>query len=157
MDERPSVITNPTELARSAGFWDRAMLAAALLAVAYCWLEQYWLLLNVVIVPAALVALDVMTSELATDFPWGIGSVAAGIRSKLGLRRGHECLLVLGHYWRVRYWPVWRANCVAAYRSARRQTTAWRTMMNDSVRLRLWRACSWLSAIRCSLSVRRTK
>jgi hypothetical protein len=104
--DQPAIITVPTQLNRTDGFIDVAALLGSGLAV-------WWLALRGVPIWAfipILVALAIftLTGEPAGDVPF-IGMVAAGLRSKLGLRRASEWLMAWWHYFRVRQWPDFQA------------------------------------------------
>lgn len=100
--EQPVIITVPTELNRSDGFVDLSVLLMSGLAV-------WWLALRGVPIWAfipmlVLLAIFVLTGEPAGDIPF-VGAIAAGLRSKLGLRRAHEWVMAYCHYFKVRQWP----------------------------------------------------
>lgn len=108
MDERPDVVTIPTELERSDAAWDIAVGLGVLLGAVYCvkppdmgGLGLPWPFL---IPPLLPVALYVLTGEYAGDLPW-IGGVASGLRSKLGARRAHEWIQAYAWYARVTLIP----------------------------------------------------
>jgi hypothetical protein len=155
MDERPDVVTIPTELERSDAAWDIAVGLGVLLGAVYCvkppdmgGLGLPWPFL---IPPLLPVALYVLTGEYAGDLPW-IGGVASGLRSKLGARRAHEWIQAYGWYARVTLIPNGRDWCRRSYRFIRRQTFRWRRRL--SVRTTCWRsaACSWACHIRSSFA-----
>jgi hypothetical protein len=60
-------------------------------------------------------AICLMTSAGAGDLPV-IGGLAAGLRSKLGLRGAHEWLAAYWHYFRVRQWPDFQHWSVTTWR-----------------------------------------
>lgn len=116
--ERPQLVTVPTELDRSDAFFDCAILAGAVLIMWDAILNGVpwqWLVPGVLIV-----AIWTLTGEPAADVPF-IGAIAAGLRSKLGLRRAHEWLLAFGHFYRVVIWPQWRLNYAHAIAGLRRR------------------------------------
>ncbi len=94
----PPTVTVPTELERSDGFVDLSILAAAVLTMWELALHDVpiWAMAPIVV----LVAIFTLTGEPAADVPY-IGAVAAGVRSKLGLRRAHEWCLAYLHYTNV--------------------------------------------------------
>jgi hypothetical protein len=106
-DQPQHVHTVPTELERSDGFIDFAVLFAMILVVWDLALHgvPLWASLPFVIIAAVWT----LTGEPAADVPY-IGAVAAGIRSKLGLRRAHEWVLAYLWYFRVAVWPEWRTR-----------------------------------------------
>jgi hypothetical protein len=106
VDDRPATITIPTELERADAFWGFAVCATTVLAAktALEWGVPWpWLVL-----PVLVVMVWWLTGEGAGDTPW-IGAIAAGLRSKLGLRRAHEWALAFSHFFEVRIIPDWRA------------------------------------------------
>ncbi len=112
--ERPQLVTVPTELDRTDAFYDCALLAGSVLVLWDAVLNGVpwqWL-----VPPVLVVAIWTLTGEPAADVPF-IGAVAAGLRSKLGLRRAHEWLLAFGHFYRVVIWPQWRHNAASAARN----------------------------------------
>ena len=152
MDETPAqLFTNPTELDRHDGFIDLAVLAGAALGA-------WWLVLQGVpwpwlVPPLLVVAIWMLSGAPAADVPY-LGALASGVQSKLGLRRIHEWVQVIIYFWLVAHWPVWRAWCVASFRSSRQRTIKCARQLSARMRCRLSRACSWASAIRYRLSVR---
>ena len=152
MDEAPAqLFTNPTELDRHDGFIDLAVLASTALGA-------WWLVLQGVpwpwlVLPLLCVAIWMLSGAPAADVPY-LGALAAGVQSKLGLRRVHEWVQAIVHFWRVAHWPLWRAWCVASFHSSRRRTMRCAHRLNAQTRYRLSRACSWGSAIRFKLSAR---
>ncbi len=106
-DLAPPTVTVPTELERSDGFVDLSILAAAVLTMWELALHgvPIWAMAPIVV----LVAIFTLTGEPAADVPY-IGAVAAGVRSKLGLRRAHEWCLAYVHYFKVRIWPDWMTH-----------------------------------------------
>jgi hypothetical protein len=114
VDERPTIVVIPTELERQSAYYDLAALGFSAIAVGWLKsnnLEWWWALPLVVII-----GLWTLSGEPAADVQ-GVGVIAAGLRSKMGLRRSHEWLLAWGHYWKLAVWPEWKAKCVAFYRS----------------------------------------
>lgn len=100
--EQPAIVVVPTELGRQDGFIDSAVLLGSGLAVWWLALRgvPIWMFIPVLIA----LAIFVLTGEPAGDVPF-IGAVAAGLRSKLGLRRASEWVMAWMHYFRVRQWP----------------------------------------------------
>jgi len=110
-DQAPVTVTVPTELERSDGFVDLAVLFGTGLLI-------WWLAVPKDLGPLhiggialwytlplfAIIAVFTLTGEPAADVPY-IGAVAAGLRSKLGLRRAHEWLLAYWHFFKVAQWP----------------------------------------------------
>ena len=97
--------------------------------------------------PLLLIAVEVLSGEQATEWKF-LGSVATGLRSKLGHRRAHEWAQAAWHYWRLAIYPVWRDQCVAFSAFLRLRTTT--LYRNASARIR-WihlRACSWAARMR---------
>jgi hypothetical protein len=117
MDERPELLTIPTELERQDAFVDLFILATYILLSWYGMQEMHlpWQPFLVGVIPLALWAL---TGEPAADVGY-VGSIAAGLRNRLGSRRAHEWLLAYGHYFLLAVLPVWRGSCVATLRSTR--------------------------------------
>lgn len=118
--EQSAIVTVPTELSRSDGFIDAAVLLGSGLAV-------WWLALKGVpiwaFIPVLLVlAIFVLTGEPAGDVPF-VGAIAAGLRSKLGLRRAHEWVMAWAHYFRVRMWPDFKEWVRCQTLSAKTATT----------------------------------
>lgn len=104
--EQPAIIVVPTELGRQDGFIDSAVLLGSGLAVWWLALRgvPIWMFIPVLLA----LAIFVLTGEPAGDVPF-IGAVAAGLRSKLGLRRASEWVLAWAHYFRIRQWPDFKA------------------------------------------------
>lgn len=153
IEDRPALVTVPTELERQDAFIDGAALAGTVLIAWWLTLQGLgWWLAPLVV----LVSVWTLTGEPAADVPY-LGAVASGLRSKLGLRRAHEWLLAFWHYFRLAIWPVWKANCEAYWNSSRQRITDWRARLSAAIRWSLSRVCSWGSAIRYSLSARRAK
>jgi hypothetical protein len=103
--EQPAIVTVPTELSRTDGWFDLSALMISGLAV-------WWLALKGVPVWAflpglVLLAIFTLSGEPAADIPF-VGAIAAGLRSKLGLRRAHEWVQAYSHYFLVRQWPDFR-------------------------------------------------
>jgi hypothetical protein len=100
--ERPVTNVVPTELSRADGFFDLAFLFG--MGLAAWWLAlrgvPWWMFVPVLTPPS----LEVLSGEPAGDIPF-LGALAAGLRSKLGLRRAHEWVAAWLHYTRVRTWP----------------------------------------------------
>lgn len=153
-DQQPALHTVPTELGRSDGFLDIAALGLTILIVWQLALYNVslWLMIPFVLV----VAIFTLTGEPAADVPY-LGAVAAGLRSKLGLRRAHEWILAFWHYFRLAIWPVWRAHCIRLWKSARRRTSECRAQLNAAIRSSRLRASSWVSATRFKLSAKLPK
>lgn len=105
-DDRPIIHTIPTHLDRQDAYFDGAVLAGAVLGSWRLW--QLGIPVPVLVVPLLPILLWYITGESAADVP-GIGNIAAGLRSKLGLRRAHEWALAAWHYFVVAVWPIWRA------------------------------------------------
>lgn len=140
MDERTETVTVPTELNRADPFWDFAVLASAALFVIWCVEHGIpWPWLVPLLVPLAAWTL---TGEGAADIPY-VGSIAAGLRSKFGLRRAHEWLLAYSHYTKVAIYPVWRARCETSFRSCRRRTTDWKARLAARMPWKPSRVFSW--------------
>lgn len=151
-DERPDLLTVPTELDRQPPWIDLAVLALAAIVVRWLWgFGANWLVLAAGSVVVVLVALYTLSGEPATDVT-GVGLIATGLRSKLGLRRAHEWLMAWWHFFRIKTWPEWRANCAAFWNWLRRSIINWRHRLSEQTRCRALRACSWGSAIRSRLS-----
>lgn len=131
--QQPTLLTVPTELERTDGFIDLAVLVGAVLAV-------WWLCLKGVpiefIAPFTVpLAIWVLTGEAAGDVPF-LGAVAAGLRSLLGLRRAHEWLFAWAHYFTVGIWPIWKERCGTFSRSSRQQVTDWRRRLSARIKWR---------------------
>lgn len=154
-NERQETITVPTELQRSDPVWDIVIGLAMVLVVIQC-IKPHdmggfglpWYVLMPLLLP---VAIWVMTGEGAADIPY-LGSVAAGLRAKFGLRRAHEWVLAYKHYVEVRIWPDGKDQCVASWNSSRRRITRWHRQLSEATAWKLSRVRSWASAIRSSLS-----
>lgn len=141
-DLQPETITVPSELERGDGFVDLAALFASGLGVWYGVLHGVPLLLMAPVV--VLIAVWTLTGEPAGDVPY-LGAIAAGLRSKLGLRRAHEWALAYGHYVRLVEWPKgqerWQRSRL---RSAMRTSIPWLRLPSGSgarllsKRLRFW-------------------
>lgn len=101
MDTRPVVVTVPTELGRSDPFADLSVLVVAALGTWYAFnMHLVWLA-----VPGLIgAAIWTLTGEPAGDVRF-IGAIAAGLRSRLGLRRAHEWALAWAHYSTVKTSP----------------------------------------------------
>lgn len=98
-----TITTIPTELGRADPYFDLFVLGCAGLVTWYAYnMGAVWLAVPVLLVVAACV----LTGEPAGDVQI-IGGVAAGLRSKLGLRRAHEWVMAFAHYFRVRIYPDW--------------------------------------------------
>lgn len=100
--EQPTIVTVPTELGRTDGFVDMAVLLGAGGLV-------WWLALKGIPIWAftpflVVLAIWTLTGEPAGDIRF-IGAIAAGLRAKLGMRRASEWLLAWLHYFSVRLWP----------------------------------------------------
>ena len=144
MEDRPLTVTVPTELERADAFIDFTVLASA--ALLSSWLVQHglpWPMLLPGLVPLAVWAL---TGEGAADIPY-IGSVAAGLRARFGLRRAHEWVLAYSWYCKVAILPVWREHCEASFRSCQRRTTALRQRLSARILWKRLPACSWACRI----------
>lgn len=146
--EQPAIVTVPTELSRTDGWFDLSALMISGLAV-------WWLALKGVPVWAfipglILLAIFTLSGEPASDIPF-VGAIAAGLRSKLGLRRAHEWVMAWWHYFLVRQWPdfqEWaRARSQRMYVAVRRvRWIRWcmdgavsrMQKANDRLRLPLW-------------------
>jgi hypothetical protein len=108
-DERPALVSIPTELERQDARRDIGIL---LFSVIFGWtaVDTYGVPLVVVLVLLSPVALYCLTGEPAADVGF-VGDIAAGLRNRLGQRRAHEWLLAAAYYYRVAVYPVWRRNC----------------------------------------------
>lgn len=140
-DERPSPIhTVPTELDRSDGFLDLAGLATTGLVAwqLIIYGAPWWAMIP----PTLVVAVWVLTGEPAADVPY-LGALAAGLRSKLGLRRAHEWIFAAFHWWQLAVYPVWRSDCGAFLQSSRRRIMRWQARLSETTRCRGWRGSSW--------------
>jgi hypothetical protein len=102
VDERSPVITVPTELDRRTPFWDFVALALSIATIWYLIQNGYswWWAVPIVLC----VGSWSLTGEPACDVS-GVGAIASGLRSKLGMRRIHEWLMAYGHYVHVVIWP----------------------------------------------------
>jgi hypothetical protein len=103
MHEKPLVvtITIPTELSRGDPFGDLIILVISLLGTWYAFnMGHVWWAVPVLLI----VTPEVLSGEPAADVGF-IGAVAAGFRSRLGLRRSHEWIQAWTHYFRIRQWP----------------------------------------------------
>lgn len=142
MIDQPSTITVPSELERGDGFVDLAAMAFTGLAVWYGFLHgvPVWLMLT----PVLLVAVWTLTGEAAADTPY-IGAIAAGLRSKLGLRRAHEWCLAYAHYFRVAVQPRLEYKWLTSKLGSRIATwRCWQTLGRISgARLNSRRLLSW--------------
>lgn len=146
-DDPQSPVVIPTELERRDGFLDLAAVVGMGLADWELWLHGLpvvWLVL-----PTLAVATWTLTGEAAADVPY-VGAIAAGLRSKLGLRRAHEWVQAFAHYFRVRVWPDWRSWCGQSWRSSRQAITRWRLRASAQIKWNRSRAYSWASRIRSS-------
>jgi hypothetical protein len=115
MDQTPAVYEIPTELQR-ADVYAQRFVAAGLVLFSYMvrnhlGMTWFWMSLPLPIVGA----ICLMTSAGAGDLPV-IGGLAAGLRSKLGLRGAHEWLAAYWHYFRVRQWPDFQHWSVTTWR-----------------------------------------
>lgn len=148
MEDKPELHVIPTELDRQDVYYDFAALATGVLIV-------WWMILNGLgpwgSIAVVLIGVWVLTGEAAGDVEH-VGALAAGLRSKFGLRRAHEWVLALAHFWHLAVWPVWRDFCVACWRSCLRTTTGWLGRASASIRWNLSRASSWGFRIRSRLS-----
>lgn len=111
---------------------DLAVLATSVLAGWYA-VQEMRVPLAPVLILLSPVALWSLTGEPAADVGW-VGSIAAGLRSKFGLRRAHEWLLAWAHYFRLAIWPIWKARCVAFWNSSRRRITDWKARLSDTTK-----------------------
>jgi hypothetical protein len=105
-DERPTLITVPTELERNDVWMDLFIWATPMISTWYVVGTLGWPLWPFVPV-LIMVTVYVLTGEPVADavaIPL-VGGIASGMRSKLGLRRAHEWLLAFGHYTVVRTIP----------------------------------------------------
>lgn len=108
MNERAYVHIIPTELDRADVFWDLSAVVIALLSTWQMLLLGWgWWSVSIPIVAAVFS----LSGEAAADVGYGIGAIAAGFRSKLGLRRAHEWILAYAHYFLVAIWPQWKGAC----------------------------------------------
>lgn len=120
----PTLLTVPTELERTDGFMDLSVLVGSLLGI-------WWLNLKLGIpfelsLPCLVpMAIWVLTGEAAGDVPF-LGVLASGLRSALGMRRAHEWVFALWHFYVVAIWPIWRQRCGTFLRSTRLRITALR-------------------------------
>ena len=106
MDNRPPVITVPTELDRRNAFYDLSALALVVITVKYLSLyDLHWYAAPLVL----LVGIWALSGEPAEDVAF-VGVIATGVRSKLGLRRAHEWLFAWWHYFSVATLPRWRTR-----------------------------------------------
>ena len=155
MDER-DIIEIPTELERSSEFLEYTVAAVALLST-------LWAINNAAILPFSpwyvippmlLVAgMWVLTGEAATNWQ-GVGSIATGLRNRIGLRRAHEWIQAFAHYVYLVHVPVWRAACVAFYQSSRARTTRWLQRSRDGINSARSATSSLAWGIRSTLSRR---
>lgn len=150
-DDRPTLITVPTELERADVFWDLAALFITVIIVWQFWLADVSILWMLPLI--LLVAVWSLTGEPATDVPY-VGAIANGLRSKLGLRRAHEWVLAFLHYFRLAVWPIWRTNCIASYRSNLQRISAWRAWLSAKTRCSVSAGSSWAYRIRWRSSAR---
>lgn len=143
MIDQPQTITVPSELERGDGFLDLAALAFTGLAVWYGFLHDVpvWLML----LPVVLVAVWTLTGEAAADTPY-LGAIAAGLRSKLGLRRASEWALAYLHYFQVAERPrlehKWQTSRLGSKIATWRCWQSLRKLSGvrlNSRRLRSWR------------------
>jgi len=140
VDERSPVITVPTELDRRTPFWDFVTLALGVASVWYLINNGYswWWAVPIVLCVGAWT----LTGEPACDVS-GVGAIASGLRSKLGMRRIHEWLMAYAHYFHVVIWPRWQEQ----WQNSRLRSV----MVQTSIRLpRLPRASGapWSSRLR---------
>lgn len=102
METRPTIHTVPTQLGRQDGFIYLAIVLGFGLVGWEAILNgvPWWTM----VVPGILVSVATLTSEPAGDVRV-VGALAAGLRSKCGMRSAHEWCLAFGHYFIVRIWP----------------------------------------------------
>jgi len=155
VDER-DIIEIPTELERSSEFLEYTVAAVAILSTLWMLNNGHVLPFNpwYVIPPILLVAGTwVLTGEAATNWQ-GVGSVATGLRNRIGLRRAHEWIQAFAHYVHLVHVPVWRAWCVAFWQSSRQRITRMLRASRDGINSARSATSSWASGIRCNLSRR---
>jgi hypothetical protein len=155
VDER-DIIEIPTELERSSEFLEYTVAAVAILSTLWMLNNGHVLPFNpwYIIPPVLLVAGTwVLTGEAATNWQ-GVGSVATGLRNRIGLRRADEWIQAFAHYVHLVHVPVWRAACVACWQSSRRRTMRMLRASRDGINSARSVTSSWASGIRCNLSRR---
>jgi hypothetical protein len=127
--EQSTIVTVPTMLGRSDGFFDMAVLLGSGLGVWWLMLKGaavWWFVPLLVIV-----VILTLTGEPAGDIPF-VGAIASGLRAKLGMRRASEWALAWLHYVRVRVLPDMRTQW--QYSRLRSRIRTW----SNSPRLRTW-------------------
>lgn len=155
MDGR-DIIEIPTELERSSEFAEYTVAAVVLLGTLWAISNGHLLPFNpwFGIPPVLVIAgLWVLTGEAATNWQ-GVGKIATVLRNRIGLRRAHEWVQAFAHYVHLVHVPVWRAACVAFWRSARARITRWLRRSRDTINSGRLAVCSWASATRYRLSRR---
>jgi MFS superfamily sulfate permease-like transporter len=117
-DNRPVVITIPTELDRSDAFIVLSVAAAVFLG---CWWAlQTGFPVALVAIVARVAGAWMLTSRSATEVRF-IGSIAVFLRNKLGERDAHEWVLAFAHYVRLVHVPRWQQNIVRYWKSIRQR------------------------------------
>lgn len=133
MSEQPTTLhTVPTELERADAFYDGTLVVGFFIGAWYL-NARFGVGLAWFALPFLIVSVWALTGEPAGDVPY-VGALAAGLRSKLGLRRAHEWVQVYAHYWNLAIRPVWRAHWDTSYRSLRQRTTHWPTLPNAAIK-----------------------
>lgn len=148
--EQPTIVTVPTMLGRSDGFFDMAVLLGSGLGIWWLVLKgfAFWWFVPVVLI----VVVMTLTGEPAGDIPF-IGAIASGLRARLGMRRASEWALAWTHYFRVRIWPDMRLQWQNSRLRSRIRTlsSSPRLQRASSVLLSSRRALScmpsWLSSV----------
>lgn len=153
-DERPTLVTIPTEMERGDSFVVFTVGIASLLA--FWWAVQQGVPLLWLAGPSVALSVWMLTHRATTDVRF-VGGIAVMVRNRLGERDVHEWFLALGHYINLVYVPIWRAHCVAFWRSCRRRIASWRARLSARMRWLASRVCSWASAIPFSSSRRPAK
>ncbi len=141
--ERPVTIVVPTELSRADGFFDLAFLVGVGLAAWWLALRGVPLWLFVPVLGG--LSIFVLTGEPAGDIPF-LGALAAGLRSKLGLRRAHEWVEAWWHYTNVRTIPDFLNWSSTTWQNSRLKSKM--PTWNYSARLRTLSTALHLSRLR---------
>jgi hypothetical protein len=145
-DERPLLVTVPTELGRENAARDVGIFVFSVLGA--------WMLMDnlgapawLVWPPVAAISLWALTGEPASDVGF-IGGTAAALRHRFGMRRAHEWVGAYAHYFRLRVWPDWRDTCHRLSNSTRQRTIRLLRRLNGMTRWRPSRGSSWAAITR---------
>lgn len=155
-DDQQTLIRIPTELERRDAIFDFMVLAMSVLGV---WWAANTFGLRVAVCTIPLMAplwIWALSGEPLSDMQY-VGALATGVRNLFGWRRAHEWLQAGSRYWKLAVYPVWRAQCLAFYRSSRERISRWRAGLTAAIKQTLLRASSWASVTRYRLLGRPAK